>query len=367
MALVVNLTLPVFASDFTTGSAFGVDERLLAVPRLAATANDGSSGSPYYVKPDQSTGYSYRFGWTGEGVIDSTGTVTYPSITVSNWGSVMTGITESVAYSIQALAKRLHSDNSGIYDRLGSILTAIKNNSPSDIVKIADNTDNNFTQDYIWKKWLTASSGTVPTISQGGVFRQQSINWSSMSVLGAIEALFYYPVTGITNGVSLLVRDVRDNDAALDDYLYDSQLNATLIPRTTIWQNMRDFWTNTSDHLAHLRYVLANDDDISLRQTQHDNMATVTSDFTSGDVSVTPAKLGGLKSVGSALTGGFSSSASVSDGLSVLGSDSDAWDWFTDENAQAFDSVSGSRNLRMFRFGTCYLDKYYMDVMPYVN
>lgn len=118
-----------------------------------------------------------------------------------------------------------------------------------------------------------------------------------------------------------------------------------------------------------MRFVLANDEDIALRQTQHDNMETVKNDFTSGDVSVTPAKLGGLKSVGSALSDGLSSSASVSDGLSVLGSGSDAWTWFSDENAQAFDSVSGSRNGNRLQVKSVsgYLYQYYKDVLPYVD
>ena len=346
------------APELVTGSAFSVDPKLnTKLFASAAAAPVGSSTDPFFVRPfTNGSATVYKYSWSTS---NPNGSSSGTNQTFTNFADIVTHITASIANSFLALGQRLHYDNDAIYGRLYDILNAI-NNSVVDTVKVADNPDNNFTQDYIWKKWLTATAGQVPTISQGGVFRQQSVNWSSMSILGAIEALFYYPVTGITNGVSLLVRDVRDNDAALDDYLYDKDLTASLLPRTTIWQNMRDFWSNTSFHLSRLAFVLANDDDIEAREASSSVRQAYTNDFLkpSGSASASASDFGTLASGSSSVSDSFHSSYGASDALGSLSDHGDGrWDWFSQITMDNLNS-SGNRSSSMLKSNRGYTNFY---------
>lgn len=172
----------------------------------------------------------------------------------------------------------------------------------------------------------------------------------------------------------MLVRDVRDNSAALDDYLYDKDLNPTLIPRTTVWQNMRDFWTNTSDHLSHLRYVLANDEDIAIRQSSDSARDAYADDFVSSSGSAAPSAsdIGSAASSVSDLKSAFSSSASGRDAFNgFTGSSSDdRWGWFSQDCLDSLDtsSSSGRRYLKSSSGGfTNFSSEYYNEVMNYVT
>lgn len=407
LVLVINLTLPVFASDFTTGSAFAVDERLLSVPRLASASPPvGSSTDPYYVRPfTNGSATVYRYSWS---TTNPNGSSSGTNQAFTNFADIITHITSSIANSFLALSQRLHYDNDSIYRRLYDILQAIRSSS-GDLgtfipyfmpdssydfssndwssykrMKLDDNIGSSvsdvsssslgvrfsdFLNDFLNNSFYTSRALTsrvlgssfagtaynalVPIRSGGNTGYNAGSLWADMK-------------TGFRQmsiGFNYLVGD--DNGSY---HLTDYNNSVVSVPKHSLYDYFRLFGMTVSDSLGRLAYVLANDDDIALRQTQHDNMSTVTSDFTSGDVSVTPAKLGGLKSVGSALTEGLSTSASVSDGLSVLGSGSDAWDWFSDENAQAFDSVSTRSMIRIQRGSSAsYLDQYYKDVMSYFN
>lgn len=409
LALVINLTLPVFASDLTSGSAFGVDERLLSSARLtaaSAAAPVGSSTDPYYVRPfTNGSATVYKYSWSTS---NPNGSSSGSNQTFTNFADIVTHITSSIANSFLALGQRLHYDNDSIYGRLYDILQAIRSSS-GNLGTFIPYFMPGSTYDFSSTDWSSykrlkldeyiGSSVTASSSSSLGIrfsdFLNDMLNNSfytsralTSRVLGSSFAGTAYnalvPIrsggntgynagslwadmkTGfrqMTIGFNYLVGD--DNGSY---HLTDYNNSVVSVPKHSLYDYFRLFGMTVSDSLGRLAFVLANDDDIALRQTQHDNMQTVKNDFTSGDVSVTPAKLGGLKSVGSALTDGLASSASVSDGLSVLGSGSDAWEWFTVENAQSFDSVSESRNsLRLMKSGSSYLDQYYKDVMPYVN
>ena len=136
LALVINLTLPVFASDLITGSAFAVDERLLSAPRLAASASApaGSSTDPYYVRPyTNGSATVYKYSWSTS---NPNGSSSGSNQTFTNFADIVTHITSSIANSFLALGQRLHYDNDAVYGRLADILSAIQSNTPSDVVKI---------------------------------------------------------------------------------------------------------------------------------------------------------------------------------------------------------------------------------------
>lgn len=216
LALAANLTLPVFASDLTTGSAFGVDERLLAVPRLAASAAPvGSSTDPYYVRPyNNGSATVYRYSWS---LSNLNGSASGTNQTFTNFADIVTHITSSIANSFLALGQKLHHDNDAIYGRLYDILTAINHISITvpDTVKIADNSDNNFSQEYLWKKYLTAPNGSIPVITGGGRYSSTSVNFSNMSILGAIQALLYYNQQSLSNGFNGLMTSVWNTSGLL--------------------------------------------------------------------------------------------------------------------------------------------------------
>lgn len=265
---------------------------------------------------------------------------------------------------------KLYTD--GVETALSNILTAIQNQSltiPQSLIDDVDSIETKVpSQAYYWNKFLTNSNGQIPTISQGGVFRQQAFDFGSNSLLGGIEGLLYYGLTGTTNGVSLLVRDVRDNNAALDDYLYDSSLTATLIPRTTIWQNMRDFWTNTSYHLSRLAFVLANDDEIAARQAAAANTAAAVSNVisSSGSGSAKPSDISGIADLKSSVSDSVSTGVNVNSIFTETGSGGHAWDWFTQGIQDELSAPSRRSNVRFNSKSsgsdTPMLDAYYHDL-----
>ena len=402
--LIIGFVSLSYGADFEpiTGAAFGFQSSAgikTGTNDIKASATDpnGSSSNPYYVKPSSSNGTQYYYNGSSITNLGSIGA------TINSWGSLVSAISQSFAYSAKGIADAINnssvftwpslnytyspttSDNAtNVNFSLGSSvgLQAINNQLTemfreswrfqykilNNGVIIGNNSSNGFNQDYLWKKYLTAVSGSIPKLSSGGVYSTQSIDFSSMSILGAIEALLYYSASGTTNGISLLVRDVRDNNAALDDYLYDSDLNPTLIPRTTVWQNMRDFWTNISDHLAHLRYVLANDEDIQLRQQTVDQQTAYKTNFTASGASgrLSGSDIADTAAAGSELKSAFTSSASSRDAFNGFSAGTDGrWNWFSTEILNSLDTTTNNRKSNENL--TNFLGDYYNEVIRYAD
>lgn len=305
-SLIISSAIPVYAVENTTGAA---------IKSLNSVNNTKATTPSTTVEPEDSSATRYY--------VISNGNVSSSSVYINTWGNIVNDLTYSFAYSIAEVVKKLTTINNnminylfsnastgyylwdwtttgGVYQgaptssqsvisqlrAMGSSITKmlsynteyayqayqlLLNGGLVDKVKIDDNTDNNFTQNYIWKKYLTNITGTLRTISPGGVLGEQTINFQNLSVLGAIEALLYYTAQGTTNGIGNIIRDVRDNNAALSDYTYDTDLNPTMLPRTGMWANLRQIGSNLSMHLARLDYVLASDDEIAAREAAQEN------------------------------------------------------------------------------------------------
>lgn len=147
-------------------------------------------------------------------------------------------------------------------------------------------------------------------------------------------------------------------------YLYDKDHNQTSISPSSMYDYMRRIGNNLSDNISRLAYVLANDDDIALRQQNADNVTSFKNNL-SGNNGLSPTKIVNAKNIGSDITSGMSSNASISDGTAILSGDSNAWAWFTSDTANALDSVSNMRKSENIEY--YYLTQYENELNRYVG
>lgn len=125
----------------------------------------------------------------------------------------------------------------------------------------------------------------------------------------------------------------------------DKDLNATTLPRTSLWFDVRTIGVNINNILARLGYVLANDEDIAARQAAAATTDAAIDDFISGsgDASVSAGDLGSLASFTKSVTS--SSAAPVDPSMIIQSIDSSSpWIWFTNDVLYSLEPTSSQRN-----------------------
>lgn len=121
------------------------------------------------------------------------------------------------------------------------------------------------------------------------------------------------------------------------------------------WMNLTGNHINTNgvvsegykylyDYIYDLAFVLADEDDIAMKQAMKEQQQTVTSDYltgsggSSGSIKASSAELGDFKGVGQFVRGISPSGVSISDIIDLFNPDSDTYSlfvWFKPENAHA--------------------------------
>lgn len=443
-------------------------------------AADGSSTSPYFVKPESGSFYRYYLGSSG---------ATYATANYTTWGNLFQALTQSIAQSIGQLSNNIvnklttidgrvdglegyvdslesyvdgleskldtanvHLDyiedyTGDTYTLLGQIKTIVNSISSymptitgyidgiegyidtvesklSDVYNAITNSstdlgtfipyfmpDSSF--DFSANSWRryglrrTDGSGVSSSTTYNDSFIMQLKDyldagnqfdyWTYSRTLGYVMGESYDNVTynnwfnTTTGELYQPVRrsiwaDVRMLGRLISNLNYrlladDSNKTYTLTDYNNVTSNVssigitdyfKQFGSNITASLGRLAFVLANDQDIALRNNTADQVSALTTNFTgSGSPSkITAGDIGTMASGAAELKSGFSSSANASDafrGFSTSGQD-DRWNWFSQDILNSLDTTgNNNRSLKSNNDFTNFTLDYYNEVIRYAN
>lgn len=134
------------------------------------------------------------------------------------------------------------------------------------------------------------------------------------------------------------------NLAGSDKSTTFSLLDDDLVPQDKSVSNLLDalglIGTSLQNPLAKLQYVLADEDDIALKDASKDNQNSFKDNFTGdGDAAVKPSDIGDMADFSSGLKDAFSGSGSLSDVFSLFSDSRASW-FFSEEVARDLDRVN---------------------------
>lgn len=172
----------------------------------------------------------------------------------------------------------------------------------------------------------------------------------------------------INRYLTALVWRLTGIDSTVSFSIYDSSHTASSVSPISIYDWLRILGTNLSDNLSRLAYVLANDEDIQLRQQTLDQQNAYKTNFTASGAAgrMSGSDIADTAAAGSELKSAFSSSASGRDAFNGFSQGSDGrWDWFSTDILNSLDTTTNNRksndNL------TNFLDDYYNEVIKYAD
>lgn len=418
---------PCYAAEFipVTGSAFGVGPGFKSVSSITATG-DTYSYTRYYYNSSNTISSSSRLAQDLGGIA---GDITY-SIAYSAQGlanrlySALSGNTSSVSYYYdpttsdngQSINFSVSSPVNGFAAIVNQIAELLKNDfrftykfdsfvsyfMPNSI----DYTSNDWKQYRIWS--LDRTTGVMSnTLSSSDSFVIQlkallqnisnQVAFSNQRVWGFVmdssyDSATYNSVTRMSDGssVSILRRSLWADIRLVNTYLTQlgyritgDPINNGVITKydnttisadktLTLKQYLYLLGENISGAVGRLAFVLANDQDIALRNNTADQVSAFTSNFTSSGSStkVSAGDIGTMASGVAELKSGFSSSANASDafrGFSTSGQD-ERWNWFSQDILNSLDTTSSNnRSLKSNNDFTNFTSQYYNEVMKYAD
>lgn len=420
---------PCYAADFMpiTGSALAIGPQFKAVSDINGSVSitaSGSSTDPYYVKPVSASASRYY--------VNSVGNAVSSSVTVDSFAHLVTDITYSIAQSVGYIGNRITylmsayldpimSDvddirrylNVDYYQLLNDILSAVQSNGSlgSPFVPYFMPDPNNFDYTGAGFREFTVYSANNDGVTSTSRNRDNFIR-ILRDYLGADNALFYQSFRRLFNYVitsdyanenyqkvfnmntgteySLPVRSIwvdiryinrfltaliyRVTGEPLTDGVITTYNNQTITAdkALTLKQYLYLLGENISTAVGRLAFVLANDQDITLRNNTADQVSALTTNFTSsGSPSkVSAGDIGTMASGAAELKSGFSSSANASDafrGFSTSGQD-ERWNWFSQDILNSLDTTSSNnRSLKSNNDFTNFSSEYYNEVMRYAD
>ena len=335
IVLILCSTISTFANDVPTGSSFEFNDSVF-VEKLLDETKAGDSKAATTVTPQSSSAIEYYATTSGSGSSNSR--------TLSSWGDIVTYITSSLAKSIYNLYSGIHSDLSVISTQFGTFYSA-------------------------WNTYKSSVTSALSTLTTTGVAMDLGSPWQPYFMpaddynFNSTEWKYYWQrrlmndgtlQTNDINETNWLVmdkhikRDIAGNIAIVGKYLisassrdsnlklYSSEdLTYTTTPKGdngAFWKDFRLWGSNISENLAKVTYIFSNQADLELKQAEEDNVEDFTDNFTTGNISMSGSDMGAVKGVTNNVKSSFGSNASVSDGTSVLNSNSEAWSWFTTHN-----------------------------------
>lgn len=172
-----------------------------------------------------------------------------------------------------------------------------------------------------------------------------NIDYLSPSGLTASRPTYMSTPALINNGLlglSTILRGSSGSVISATNWSFDSDLNksSSSVRFSNVLQALASIQSSLQQPLSQLQAVLANDDDLELRQRTQAQVEQVTSDFT-GDGAAAPSlsDISDMASFSGQMSSLFSSGSSVGDFFSAAGS-SDAYQFFSQAVADDLDSTS---------------------------
>lgn len=198
-----------------------------------------------------------------------------------------------------------------------------------------------------YQKWFNMNTGAEVTAFKRSI-------WVDIRYINRFLTSFIYKTTGILSGTTFTLYD------------YDNTAN-TVTPNS-----LYDFIRMSNEYITHslgrLAFVLANDEDIALRQQTLDQQTAYKTNFTASGASgrMSGSDIADTAAAGSELKSAFTSSASGRDAFNGFSAGTDGrWDWFSTEILNSLDTTINNRksndNL------TNFLEDYYNEVIKYAD
>lgn len=203
----------------------------------------------------------------------------------------------------------------------------------------------------------------VPCVIQDGLYLDTSSISVDLKILiqnvgvRDFEYSGQYFIENTKNGMYIYLYNMRwplsgqyyigvHSDLNLNAY-YDFSGSIVSIPFDTIdYQLIKDAFNSSGSQdmnkaIQALASFYASEDVIAAKAAQQEYESEAILDFTgAGSGAASKSDKNNLKSTSSALKSGLSSGGSVDDSISVLSSDSSAWEWFSQPIADSLDSTS---------------------------
>lgn len=385
------------------------DRAAAANTMVQIAAGPGTSNSyPLYITNVTNVPWA-RYEYMDDGTIDFT------YINVSSFGQFAQELTYSIAASTQALYERmweaswdeggqtLHQGLSYLWLNLDNIETNLNSYLPtmesylSNLPTISSRVNTTNTRLNTINTTLGTTNTTLSNIYSGLVNPNSSSGWSTYLTNNPIFNLKRYRQVSNGGTTADIDRTITDwnpinqiwfwlyslNDSSVLAFRdltsgifaspanppqwLDKDLNATVLPRTSLWYDIRTLGVNLNNIVARLGYVLASDEDIEARTAAQAQQSAAVDDFidSSGSASVSLSDLGDIADMSSGLKDYFD--VDVSPGLvfdSIGGNNGSVWHWFSAETRQSLSvnqgvySYKGSQDSS----STPMLDAYYSDL-----
>lgn len=421
---------PVTGAAFGLQASAGVKAGTSEI-KASATDPNGSSQYPYYVKPSSSNGTQYyyngssitnlgsigatinswgsmvgaitqSFAYSAKGIADAINqssvfnwpslNYTYSPSTTDNAANVNFSLGSSVG--LQAINNQLTemfreswrfqyrmfkyfmpsvdqlNDNwNGPYYRrrvsFDGTLTQESRSNSSIMVEFA-----NFMYDFLVTESNLARRIFGSTVDSDN----SSAAWNKMFAINTGNEITN-PSTSLWSDIRYLVRYITHIDtntlrlpSSGTFTIYDSSHTALNVSPTSIYDWLRRLGNNLSDNVSRLAFVLANDEDIALRQQTEDQQTAYKTNFTVSGAAgrMSGSDIADTAAAGSEIKSAFTSSASGRDAFNGFSADTDGrWDWFSIEILNSLDTTTNNRKSNDDL--TNFLGDYYNEVIRYVD
>lgn len=184
-----------------------------------------------------------------------------------------------------------------------------------------------------------------------------NVQYLNRSLWADIRVIWYYLSASLRNII------MTPSSFTLTDYAN----NTSTVSPHSMYDYLTMFGANISQSLGRLAFVLANDEDIALRQQTQDQQNAYKTNFTASGASarMSTSDIGTASDSVSELKSAFTSSASARDAFNGFSSGTDGrWNWFSTEILNSLDTTTNNRKSYNL---TNFLDDYYNEVLRYAD
>lgn len=214
----------------------------------------------------------------------------------------------------------------------GSVSASIYNHGSSEVITSSYSSLGSLFSAFISSYGMNTTIGpNNPFLGSDGLSFSHSVRLGSTAIM-----------TSGFQGLATILRGSSGSVISATNWSFDSDLNksSNSVRFSNVLQALASIQSSLQHPLSQLQAVLANDDDLELRQRTQAQVEQVTSDFT-GDGAAAPSlsDISDMASFSGQMSSLFSSGSSVGDFFTAAGS-ADAYQFFSQAVADDLDSTS---------------------------
>ena len=189
-----------------------------------------------------------------------------------------------------------------------------------------------------------ASSIGIATVSTSGAYATQTINFSSRNWRQSIVMMLRYVNNSMAAGLSYLSSSLTTGYNSIQSLIsYQDPSSSYNFTPFSFADGVYKYLNALNIPLARLSYVLADDDNIEIKESSVANSSAALDGFLSdsGSGSVSPSNIGDLSSVSGSFKTSFNTGASASGVFDVFNSSHGSW--FSQDIANSLDTTPSLR------------------------